>query len=142
MYSGHTALSGRTDTRTSALLSEESMLFHPLPLGNETRTSSSETCLCLIPVSSLLTSVYYPGKPTFWRQHKNRLMGWLNVYLESEVHIRDQNSVRNAVGQADVTICVGATSWAVMCPSVIIYLNYICLLFLPNPPGSYCSSEG
>lgn len=81
-YSGHTALSGRTDTRTSALLSEESMLFHLLPLRNETRTSSSETCLCLIPVSSLLTFVNYPGKPTFWRQHENQLMGWLNVYLE------------------------------------------------------------
>lgn len=100
-------------------------------------------------VSSLLTLVCYCGKPTLWQLCKNRLMAWLTLFLEQTgIHDRPENPkrLRKVGGGSRCNRLCGYHLWRTLRPSCVspalVCLNHISLLFLPNPPGSFCSSKG
>ena len=76
-------------------------------------------------------------------------MVWLTLFLEQTgIHDRPENPkrLRKVGGGSRCNPLCGHHLWRTLRPShvssALVYLNHICLLFLPNPPGSFCSPKG
>ena len=128
------------------LWTQKSKLFHLLPFWNEAGVKGARD---FVLVSSLLTLVCSCGKPTLRQLSKNRLMVWLTLFLEQTgIHDRPENPkrLRKVGGGSRCNRLCGHHLWRTLRPSrvssALVYLNHICLLFLPDPPGSFCSSKG
>ena len=148
LIQAHVGLSGKNDTGIWFFGFRSPSYFTCSPSGMKLVCLLVKGAHDFVLISSLLTLVCYCGKPTLWQLCKNRLMVWLTLFLEQTgIHDRPENPKRlRKVGGGSRCNCLcGHHLWRTLWPpqSVSSALDYhICLLFLPNPPGPFCSSKG